>query len=278
MEAWGTGKWGTGRWAGVGVPLSVLNAVAIGTTIVRVTLSTEPLNGLRSVYGDALNPWIWSVRRLDTYEQFTIGEIARVSRGVYDIHTFEPFADFLTDHSVATVDLLSLNDDVVVAPKSALFRGVLADILSTPEAALATRRRGLRDIANPPTAQPDGSLGGTRVIAGGDYIPEQGAALLFKMVMRRLSTLFGGFFHLPTFGAGVAEKEPVRIADMPQMQKQIEQQLLEEQDVTAVKAKLTLTSDGVLTIRINVKSPLTGAGWTPYTIKRLPDGTLSLAA
>lgn len=278
MEAWGSGKWaGAGRWAGAGVPLSIVGAVAVGTTIVRVTFTAEPLNGLPANYGDALNPWMWSVRRLDTYEQFSIGQIERRTATEFDIHVFEPFADFLTDHSVATVDLQALNGSIIVAPKRAVFRGVLAAVLATPEAALATRRHGLRDIANPPSPSADGGLGGSRIIAGGDYVSDQGSALLFKMIMRRLSTILGGFFHLQDFGLPVREKEPVRAADLPLIQKQIEQQLLQEQDVTAVKAKLTLqAAAGILVIVVNVKSPLTGVGWVPYTIKRLPDGTLSL--
>lgn len=273
---WSTGRWGIGTWAGAGGALTVVNAVAIGTTIVRVTLSVQPQASLRSLQGDALNPWTWAVRRLDDYRQFTIGEIEQHSDLEFDIHTFEEFGDFLTPHSVGSLSLKALNGAVISPPRSVTFAGVLAVVTSTPAQSLATMQRGVRDIANPQsaTASATSLLGGVRQISGGDYVNQHGDDLLNKMVLRRLITQPNGFFHLIDWGIGVPEKQTLRPQDIPTLQKSMAQKFMSEQGVIGAKVTITIqAAQGIVFYTIALKSQATGQ-WSNFNLKQLPNGSI----
>ena len=56
---------------------------------------------------------------------------------------------------------------------------------------------------------PLGAIGGSlRIGADGDYVADEGTELMKKLILRRLLTPKGAFFHLPDYGYGLAVKEP----------------------------------------------------------------------
>lgn len=96
---------------------------------------------------------------------------------------------------------------------------------------------------------------GTLVIEpGGDYASMTGAELIKKLILRRLTTKPGDFFHLPNYGIGLREKEPLPVADLRKLAKAIELQVAQEPEVAAVKATLTYSaSAAVLNVRVQVQ-------------------------
>lgn len=92
----------------------------------------------------------------------------------------------------------------------------------------------------------------TLQVVGGDYDFDEGTTLLKKLIIRRLTTSPGEFFHLPAYGLGFRVKRPVSPNDLPALQKKIEEQVLHEPDVASVKATLTMGANGILNIQVKV--------------------------
>lgn len=250
---WGTSKWGTSPWGSGGGRLSVSNAFAAATDIVRVTLTAQPAASSPVAPGDALNPMTWQVVRLDTNVAFTVVSVAAYDPPfVYDIFTYEKFGSVLVEHTVTAVGLVSPDGDPAQSPLSANFLGVLTD---QPR---ETQHESV-DLANPPTPN-EMQFGGTLQIgADGDYATDSGITLLKKLIFRRLTTRPGEFFHLPTYGIGLSVKEPLPISDLVKLKKQIELQIAQEPDVDQVAANLSFSNPlGILTVMLAVRVRPTG--------------------
>lgn len=255
--SWGFGLWGVGPFGALSSAISLSSAVAASTNSVRFVLSNIPQQIDVTAPGDVLNPSTWVVTRLDTGQIFTVLQV-RVFDAPYafELDILEPLGDFRSTHRLQSATLLSNVGILISAPLSADFAGVVstAPVLSTPQ-----RSYRSVDLANPPTPQGLDSLGGTLIVDGdGDYRNESGAALLRKLIIRRLVTSPGEFFHLPTYGVGIAAKEPVRGGDVIALRKKIEQQVALEPDVENVVAQVALSRTGVLTVLVKATQRKTG--------------------
>jgi hypothetical protein len=239
--------------------ISISSALAISTNTVRVTLSSEPQHQDSAADGDALNAGTWVVERLDSDLEFNVIGVAQFDITNFDLLTYEPFGPFLVSHQVSSVSLLAADGTTVISsPTSATFAGVAASALATPEAKAATRRFAVRDISNPPAPAGLDSLAGTLVIGpGGDYVNEEGPALIRKLAIRRLITRPGEFFWAPDYGIGLGEKEPVP-ANLVALAAEIERQIGQEPEVETARADLTEDASGILTVQVRITLKKTG--------------------
>lgn len=251
---WGLDPYGSGPWGGA-TTLSIASAFAVSIRTVRVLLTAEPVHLSPTGNGDALNPETWQVFRLDTGAPFTPIEVDEVDPFTYDINVLENFAPFLVMHQVSSSSLVQIGGLPITDPKAATFPGAQADKVSTPAAQLAQRRQ-LQDLLNQPSPNDASPLAGTLVIgAGGDYQRQSGASLARKLIMRRLTTPRGGFFHLPNYGVGLTEKAPLRIGDATKYRAQVEAQVLAEPEVESVKAPISLDRQNEIVV-VQVKAKL----------------------
>lgn len=123
------------------------------------------------------------------------------------------------------------------------------------------RRFVSRDIANvpPPNGQATLGSGTLSISSGGDYVADEGTVLLKKLITRRLVTRRGEFFHLPSYGAGIALKEPIPGGGVVALKATIEQQVRLEPDVQDVQATVSFQpSTGLLSISLAVLQRSTG--------------------
>jgi hypothetical protein len=153
---------------------------------------------------------------------------------------------------------------LISSPYSALFNGLVA---SQPTSVAIVRQR---DLANPPAPPGLNSIGGTLVMdASGDYKLVSGAALLKKLILRRLTTRPGEFAHLPNYGLGFAVKEPLRDSDLIALRGDVEAQVLLEPDVATANVLLSFNNaEGIVVCRI--RATMRSTGETVDTSMELP--------
>jgi hypothetical protein len=112
------------------------------------------------------------------------------------------------------------------------------------------------DLANPQTpttAGSDQSLGTLQVTDEGDLENDTGRAALKKRILRRVSTVPGGFAHLPTYGVDLQEGKLIRSTDLRRIQINVEKQVREEPGVVSVRVAIAQPSPGIIRLRIRVR-------------------------
>lgn len=233
-------------------PLSVVAAWAVTTHTVRVQLTTEPKHSDQYEIGDALNVASWTIENLATGQTLTVIGATMFDATHVDVMTLEALPNHLVDCEItASAQLQTELGELVGGTTSAEFKGVVQTM--DPVDAVTVDAFRDRDLANPPF-QVDRGIGysGTIIIgADGDYETEAGGPLVRKCVMRRLGTPRGSFRHLPRYGVGLKEKEPLPSAsDLIRLRADIEAQTLEEPDVESATARLTLDRAGVLIVQL----------------------------
>lgn len=252
MSGWGTGGWGGDPWGGVGGSLSISSAFATSERTVQVTVSVDALVLTPLTAGDALNPTTWTVVTLDgvtDVRTFIVLAVRVVSPNkVFELYTLEKFDNYLVTHQVRSTTLLSAARLLIGPPTSANFAGVVA---SRVGAAAVPRLRDLENLSQ----SPDTLSGVLLTTAAGDYRTEEGAALLKKLIIRRLTTRPGEFFHLdPTnYGIGLRVKERLTISDLPRLKAEVERQVAREPEVDRAQASVSLDRRGILTIALRVR-------------------------
>jgi hypothetical protein len=272
LDPFGITPYGSNE-AGVGI--HVLSAVAIATNEVQVNLSGDVLASSSSGIGDALNPTTWLIQRLDNGEIFTPVEVVQLSPTSFGIFTLEPFGPASVQHQVSSSTLLDQSGNLIVPPRSAKFAGVV-DLNTVGNAALlANRRVASTDLANVQSPNNVESLiGGTLLIdASGDYTTVTGVELVKKLILRRLTTRPGGFFHLPAYGIGLKVKEKIPITDLPKLKAEIERQTLLEPEVDTVAATVSQDVSGALTVIVKGTLKPTGE---PFFLGPPDTGTIVL--
>jgi hypothetical protein len=243
---WGGGAWGLSPWGSGTSPILIVGAEALATRIVRVTLDGEPRYSSAAGTGDARNPETWGVERVDTGAVLEVALVERVSALVYDVHTIQRFGSYLSTHLVKTTGLLDATGAAVVPSPAATFRGLV-----TPES-LQPEKPRLLDLANLPAAK--NPLGGTLQIgSSGDYKNVSGSELVRKLLVRRLVTRPGEFFHLPNYGIGFRDKEPLPIRDLPKLKAEVLRQVLREPEIAQADVGIILDASGTLTILVRGK-------------------------
>lgn len=267
-SGYGISPWGTGYW-GEGIVASLDEsgrAYAVGDRVVRVELITEPLHTNTTTVGSALNPRTWAITDPATMKTWTVMAVKELQPKVYDILTLEPLPKHFTEMRLSTSTLQSFLS-IPFPTLAFLFNGAFLAANNTTEAQTASRGYLMQDLANQPTPPlQDISgiysdlVGGTLEIdAAGDYISQHGAALVRKLIIRRLLSKPGDFFHLPEYGVGLRVKEPIPTSDLRKLAVIIEEQAALEPEVQAVKANLAYSAAAnALEVRVRVKLAPTG--------------------
>jgi hypothetical protein len=273
MAGWGTGSWGTSPWgtgAGASTALSVSYAFASAQNRVTVALTAEPAHVNAAAPGDALNPATWTLTRLDTAASFTIlsvAEVATTTNG-YELTTLEPLGDLSVTHRVTAVALVDVAGNAAVPPLSADFNGILAQAggdAPTPADDVVDLR--YYHVSRNP-------IGGTLNIGSdGDYQVMGGVELVRKLIIRRLTTQPGEFFHIPDYGFPYSPKDVVRPVQLIKLKASLRETILLEPEVIDAGVALTLdAAAGVLTV--DVRAQLQAAGETLEINTELPLGAV----
>ena len=245
MSGWGSTPWGSGSWgSGSAGGVSVESAAATGERTVMVRFTGAVLQTGPTAERSALNPARWTVTRVVTGESLLVLAVRAVVPEVVELLTLQRFGSYLDVHRATQSGVYDLVGAACVSPYSADFLGCGAS--QTRQA-----NQSLVDLRNNPT--PRSPAGELIVDAAGDYALQEGADLLRKLILRRLTTGRGGFTHLPAYGVGLAEKEPPPSTDMASLRAEIEQQVLKEPDVVAAQCKLRLTANGILYVGLVVQ-------------------------
>ncbi len=254
---WGKQGYGvTSFGASVAGSVAIKSALAVATREVDVTTTGPVQDNSPFFAGDALNPSTWQVQRLDSMGFFTVVGVTQVGNNTYRLALLEELGPASVEHLALSASLRDASGSLIITPRQASFLGILDEATATNEARMATRRNVQRDYANPQT----GLVGGTMVLnAGGDYQMVSGAELVKKLILRRLISAPRDFFHLPEYGLGFRDKEPLPISDVGRFKVRVEGQVLEEPEVEEARATVTLEpSTGVLTVLVRARLKKTG--------------------
>lgn len=251
MSGWGAGGWGSSGWGtGSTVSLSLASALAVSTRQVLVRTTAEPRHASDAGVGDATNPATWSVVRLDTGAAFTVALVEEVDPTAWRLTLVEALGSHLVKHEASAPGLVASDGSPIVPPRTVEFLGIGTAASTSPEASAAARRLTPSDVANPPIPHsPSGTL---VVTSGGDYAEVSGDELLKKLILRRLTTRRGAFFHLPDYGASLAVKQ-VLPGSLVQIQADVERQVALEPEVKTATAKVSVSA-GVLTVAIRART------------------------
>jgi len=252
---WGRDPFGTSPYGSAvqGTGIGLVSAVAISTHEVQVTLSGAAVHVNPDIAGDALNTLTWQIQRLDTQEFLHIILSTVVEPNIYILTTVEAFGPYSVLHALSTNTLLDLNGVVIHPPRVVQFAGLIAATEASPLASVAQRSAATSDIANP--QQPNGTdlIGGTLLVSSsGDYEEESGEDLVRKLILRRLISSPGDFFHLPDYGIGLRLKEPTPAGDVVKLKAAVEQQALKEPEVDSASATVIQSANGTLSIQMSV--------------------------
>lgn len=244
-----SGSW-AGYWSGGPTPgtvFSLASARAVGARTLRVTFTHEPLYQSPIGAYDAGNLEHWLLVREDTSRAVPLLGTRQVSGDALslDLLLAEPFASSaLTLYRVTASHLLSALGQALVDPTS-------LEVYGMPGVReVASRPQPLLDVFNPQTAG-DRINGALQLGTDGDYQLESGTQLLRKLVVRRLLTALGEYYHLADtdYGAGLQPKELLRPSDLVVLRARLELQLLREPEFSKATVSLTLESSGELDVR-----------------------------
>lgn len=258
--SWGTGPWGTGPWASVSATFNVVRAFALSESSVVVELSSAPQDLTLVAFGDVRNPTSWGVTRLDTSAPFPVLEVVPHSPAdfMWEVRVLGRFPGSPRMCRVRATNLKAATGAPVTAPAYADFLGVQWAATATADGQAAQRGFGTRDLRNLPAPQIEGtSLGGTLQVSGGDYVLEDGAQLVRKLILRRLTATPGDFFHLPKYGVGLRVKQPLPVASVVLLQAEIRRQIQAEPDVEGVTASVE-QGQNVFVVRVSATLKRTG--------------------
>jgi hypothetical protein len=167
-------------------------------------------------------------------------------------HTLEPFGAYPNVHRLTFETVRDAGGTRLASPRRVDFRGLgLAPfgVRGTPH-----------DLRNRPVVASEDLHGGLVVSSAHDYEGETGAAVLQKIILRRLVSDPDSYFHLADagFGEGLRLKEPPR--SLTAMKAGLERQMRRDPAVRSARVRLALDPTGVLTIQIAVE-PHQGTGF-----------------
>lgn len=247
---WGGGPWGDGfgPLAAPAPGFYLTGARATTSRSFQVTFSEDPKFVSPLAADDASNLANWTLTRLDTLEVISLLTV-RLVTGHSDTIEFVIVGEFVSQvvtYRITGANIISTTVDPLIDPKSADFIGMPA----AKPTALPSQLQV--DIRNPQTegTQLNGAL---IVTTAGDYELEGGDALLRKLILRRLTTMPGEFYHLSDrdYGLGLKTKAPLVSTDLVSLKAIIEAQVAREPEVRSVSATLVLDSNK-LEIRLKV--------------------------
>lgn len=255
---WGAEQWGVDGWSGAAATMVVDHAYAISTNEVVVVLSKGPMDVNGFVSGDVSNPGSWRVSIPATGVVLDIAGVRPYAKPrEWVVRTLQRLPDSTVVCRVTASALRDAAGGITGAPNSADFAGVTEFATSTPQQLAATKAGG-RDLVNTPAPEVDGTnVSGALVVVGGDYALQDGAELVKKLIVRRLLSTPGEFFHLQDYGVGFRVKQPIPGGGMVRLKTKIERQLLREPDIESVRVQLSQTQN-VLTCFVSAVLARTG--------------------
>jgi hypothetical protein len=208
---------------------------------VRVVLSDVPAAVSTVVLGDALDPRSWFVTTENAVPLLVLA-VHQESAQVFDLYLLDKLGNALVTHTVGSLVLRAAAGGLIGSPNSATFLGcAYASPAASPLA--------LVDIGN--VLRSDTDVGGTLIVGSdGDYSSQSGGDFLNKLVIRRLTTELGAFFHLTSYGLGLRNKEPLGNSDLVRLRVSIETQLSREPEFSKVHVRLVLSTDNSMTIEV----------------------------
>lgn len=248
----GAGSEHFGDPAGGGGPIHVRRARAIAGQIVRVVFDNVPLEKSSAGFSDALNPSNYRISILDggqavpplaiaVERNLVVGPQLGVALGEYgaDVHFDRAFVVGLS-YRVTVSNIISKSGGALGAPYSADFDGVVPLQTTRPP----TRKVDLTDFGF------DSSTGAFIFTNAGDLSPQGGIQGTKKRILRRLTTLLGGFKFLPDYGLGLELKTPASPSRLQTLRADGTQQVKLEPDVADASLSIELKAAQALFITV----------------------------
>ncbi len=242
-------------------PFRVLFVTPIGSNTLRVFLSSEPRHFSPLSLDDSLlrNNWVVSVLSGPGLAP-VIERVENAQAQPTEIPGI-PFAwsvDLRTDTRVLTNTIyLTVGNPALVSAAGAALAAPPDDRDDHPGIAEARPRRPARppqvadrrlDIAY------DFFDGIFRLDSKSDLALHGGVEALKKRIIRRLISVLGGFFHLPTYGAGLRVKDLFSATKLAEIRSDVLDQVRREDEVQTASALVTSPSAGVLIVDLTIKA------------------------
>lgn len=248
MSGFGGGGFGSGGFGvgGGGAPpaIRLISARADSTRSVLVAFDASPVYLSPAGLHDAANTSLWScVLGTETTHPL---QVERVTSKTFILRFAFPWTKDAYTLTVTSVQTLA-GDECVAPDNSQAFFGLLG--AKTHQSAAAGEE--MVDLKNAPT--PESPAGVLVTDSGGNYAREKpGAPLLRKLLLRRLTTATGAFFHLPDYGKSLREKNFYRTRDLIGLRKAVMDEIAHEPGVVAADVSVTLDASGQLIIAVAV--------------------------
>lgn len=269
----GTAPFGISPFGGAGSAISIARAWATSTRTVRVITSApaaavDPFN-----LGDALNPRTWIVTRLDISQDYTPIAVRHMGGlTAFEVTTLETFGSHGINHRVASTELRAASLALITAPYQAIFDGVddVDGVTVGPR-----RRPRVRDLANPLRTNPlTGDVLSAIQTQAGNYRGEVDAAVVYKGILRRLTTERGSMRDLPSYGVSYRSKVLVpQGGDLTALTVEVERQVMREPGVRKVRCNISVPGRGVVLTQIT--AGIVG-GQLSFAVRRNSDGTFEV--
>jgi len=222
-----------------GVAQYALNSVDVGFT-------TAPNMFDRYATGDALNPGSYVIDSDDCSPPM-ISLVECVGPGVVRLY-FDANLDHGCTYKITVVGVTSAYGETL----GVSFGSFTAFAEGATSISGAKQGQGRTDLLNVPGAEIGN--GGMQYDQSGDVANHSGLSYLRKRILRRVTTVFGGFFHLPNYGSGQRLKTNTSRAQMTRLEKKIKTQCENEPDVQTVKVRVQLRHPSVFHVVITVLS------------------------
>lgn len=274
--SYGLTPYGTTPYGSVVADLFIVSAFAVSDRVVRVQLSKPPQFDLKTKAGDVTNPRTWLITRADTGIAFTVLRIEPApveTPETWDITVLEKFGSKNVTHVVSSSTLLDAGGSLIDEPDQYNFPGALNSDIATVEAQAGKRRATVKDLENPQFDRGARTGGTLKIKANGDYQLHSGTEMVKKLILRRILSRPGSFWHLPNYGLGIRVKEPLPSGDLVSLQRAIVDECKKEPEVSDVVAKVSQDRNA-LTLVIYARLKATGQSITlPVDV---PFGSVSL--
>lgn len=260
--SWGITPWGLGPWGGgVAGTFYVVSATPMNANTVRVLFSLPPKEMHDRIADDGLNPsnydvtvtsgpsGAWAPRAVCVRP----ATLPAVLPEAVDLTLDRTMPGIMTGVEtvlrVTVTNVLSVGGDPLVGANYVPLRSLNGVVRETPDRLAETAGT---DFSCPPT--PNSPAGGTfRVDDDGDYMMDTGTNLTKKLVMRRITTSKGGFFHLPNYGLGMDEKGLAAAWKMNMWRNDARRQILAEPGVAEADVSVSY-SNGIFTANVKVRT------------------------
>lgn len=237
--SFGAGPWGAGLGAGLASALQTArNAIAV--TFLGPPKATDPAG-----FKDALNPARW---RLEVREPAdAVLRLVQIVESTSNPLVLTVFTDLqLTPLAVYRILIEGAVDQAglpIVSPCNFADFSTFDTFRLRGAPAVQEQRTDLNnpqlisdaELIDPPP------LGTYQINDRGDFALERGSAYLRKRVIRRATSPFASFFHLPTYGFAEPLKSTITPDVLRRLQARAQAQILREPDV--IRATVTVRRD-----------------------------------